>query len=749
MDHQNGAPRRGAPFFFAGCARRPFGYHARTEWGNGHVRIGVLILSVATLAFLVWLGMSGGIARTGIHMDGRAGAYADSRRIIARIQSDLERTAAGHQAWPLPAGIAGDPLEAVVDAYRLFLDGNSKGMDARLKEIAANANARLGAIQGADTETGTRATAYFTKLAEAASSPAPATRMLTALRLVDGILFLEAAQWSEADPAARTAGLMPELDGTWLRLPCRTILGRQLALRDAQAALGPVAGPLLSCPSDNPDLAVLEAQAKAPAMLPTRTQTIPLRPAMPQPAMPQMEPSAPPTPWDAATAIAWMDEDPDAAEPVLASAATTPAGKLDYALFLHAFRPAGPDNQARIHALLRDLSATALAENDDVAREAIGAPLPYDGGDASLVPTLRLASSAELTGGAYYAIPCAVLQARPGLLEATEPLFGSNRDNFLPRSGCAWGRGAVHGFPAAAVDTYVEAATEADGHFLAAHQGSLVHALAAGQRAALERLKLDPRGLAAQEPPAMDHPYEVWGLTSPANRAVEQRIAALYRDAVGKLVPWYVRKGLAEEEAARAAKAGLFDVVWGARCGDAAPTPSLRGLLLDKAPIAEIREVLAGREREAPEVTRCAAHAGLDPLVHAAVVHPQALALLLERGAQADEPNSFGKTPLMAAAQANQIDSVRLLLDRSAAVNATTWQQDGPPLAHDGRNALMYAAANAALPVVKLLLERGADPHMADSKGSRAIDYLLGFGPVPANAVMSADERAEAARLLY
>lgn len=708
------------------------------------MRIGVLVLSVATLAFLVWLGMSGGISRPGITMDGRAGAYADPRRTIARIQSDLERTAAGRQAWPLPAGVAGDPLETIVDAYRLFLDGNSKGMDARLKEIAATANARLGAAQGADAETGAGATAYFTALGNAAVSPAPATRMLAALRLVDGILFLEATQWSAADPVARTSGLTPELDGTWLRLPCRTILGRQSALREAQATLGPLAGPLLTCPSDNPDLAVLEAQAKAPAMLPTRAQAIPLRPAMPQ-----MEPSAPPTPWDAATAAAWMDEDPDAAEPVLAAAATTPAGKLDYALFLHAFRPAGPDNQARIHALLRDLGATAQAENDDTAREAIGAPLPYDSSDPSLVPLLRLASSAGLAGGDYYAIPCAVLQARPGLLAATEPLFGNNRDNFLPRSGCAWGRGTVHGFPAAAVEAYVEAATEADGHFLANHEGSLVHALAAGQQTALERLKLDPRGLATQEPPALDHPYEVWGLTSPANRAVEQRIAALFRDAAGKLIPWYMRRGLNADEAARAAKTGLFDVVWGARCGDGAPTPSLRGLLLDKAPVAEIREALSGREREALEVTRCAVHAGLDPLVHVAVVHPQALALLLERGAKADEPNSFGKTPLMAAAQANQIDSVRLLLDHSATVNATTWQQEGRPLAHDGRSALMYAAANASLPVIKLLLERGADPHLADSKGRRAIDYLLGFGPVPANAVTNADERAEAARLLY
>jgi hypothetical protein len=699
------------------------------------VRIGVLILGLATLILVVWLAVTGGVPRTSVTQDTRHDAYRDPRRILARIQSDLERNGAGHPAWPLPPGITGDPLEAVVDAYRLFLDGNAKAMDAQLKEVAAVANARLGAAQGGDAETAARAQAYFARLGQAAAAPQPATRLLAGLRMVDGILFLEALQWGPADPQARVALATPSLaplNDTWLRLPCRTIIGRQTALRAAQAALGELAGPMLSCPSDNSDLAVLEAQAKAPAMLPTRNQPIPQRPTMPE-----VEASSPPLPWDHETAVAWMDEDPDAAEAVLATAAT-PTQKLDYALFLHAIRPAGPDNMARITALLREVNAAT--------RDGTETPA-YDGSDASLIPLLRKASLAELDGQAYYVVPCAVMLARPGLLPVLDPQFGGNRDNFLPRSGCAWGRGSARGFPAAAVEAYVTAAKEADGHFIDNHQGSLVHTHVAHQNAAIERLKLDPRALAAREAPALDHPYQVWGLASLANRAVEQRITALYRDAAAKLEAWYLRRGLTQDEAARAAKTGLFDVVWGAGCGDAAPTPSLRGLLLDKAPLAEIREAAA--TREAPEVTRCAVHSGLDPLPHVAVGHPQALALMLERGASAEDRNAFGKTPLMVAAQANQIDSARLLLDKGAAVNTTTWQQNAPPLGHDGRTALMYAAAHASLPMVKLLLERGADPHLSDTKGRRAVDYLLGFGPMPANALMTADERAEAARLLY
>lgn len=714
------------------------------------MRIGVLILSLATLAFLVWLGMTGGVPRTGVGMDARPNAYADPRRTLARIQSDLERVAAGRQAWPLPAGVTGDRLEAIVDAYRLFLDGNSKGMDAQLKEVVAVANDRLAPARAAPAEGGTadesaaRAVAYFTRLEQAISGAAPAGRLLAALRMVDGVLFLEAAGWSSADPATRqlvTFGPVPDpLSGTWLRLPCRTVIGRVPALREALAALGELAGPLLACASDNDDLAVLEAQAKAPAMLPPRIAPIQTRGAL----LPRSESAPPPTPWDHETAVAWMDEDPDAAEPVLA-ADNSPAGKLDYALFLHAMRPAGPDNQARIHALLRALDAVSLPRAEATVLETTGQPAAYDGSDASLLVSLRLATLTDAAPA--YAIPCAVLQARPGLLAATAPLFVGSRDSFLPVSGCATGRGKVRGFPEAEVAAYVAAAEEADGHFIARHGGTIVASHGASQRAALEMLKLAPRDLAAGEPPAQNHPYQTWGLASLGNRAVENRILPLYRDAFAKLAGWYTRQGLERAEAERAAKIGLFKVVWGADCGDGAPAPSLRGLLLDKAPLADIRQ--APPAKEAPEVLRCAVHSGLDPLLLVAVGHPPALEVLLDRGARPDEGNSFGKTALMTAAQHDLVESARLLLERGASANATTWMQDGAGLSHDGRTALMYAAANGSLSLIRLLVERGADPHLADTKGSRAIDYLLGFGPVPANARLTADERAEAARLLY
>ena len=74
---------------------------------------------------------------------------------------------------------------------------------------------------------------------------------------------------------------------------------------------------------------------------------------------------------------------------------------------------------------------------------------------------------------------------------------------------------------------------------------------------------------------------------------------------------------------------------------------------------------------------------------------------LLDAGADPDSPGPDGMTPLMLVARTTNVAAARALLDRGAHVNAKESQKD--------QTALMWAAAQSQGPMVKLLIEHGAD----------------------------------------
>jgi hypothetical protein len=277
-------------------------------------------------------------------------------------------------------------------------------------------------------------------------------------------------------------------------------------------------------------------------------------------------------------------------------------------------------------------------------------------------------------------------------------------------------------------------------------------------------MRLDPKSLLRIPTPPTTWPYETWSYMTPESRAIYGRLTRLAEPLKAKLVAHYKTRGLDEKQANEAAHAGLFQIVFGASCGDAAPPRTLRKLVVDGAKPEDLRAFIqAGEHKDADRLEpfrACATHTGMDPLVHMAVLNSAALPVLWEIPAEAEaekldlvvDPNAtngFGKTPLMTAAQHDRLDAARRLLKRGAVVQRATFQPFEPKLAHDARTPLMYAAARGSVPMIRLLLDAGGDKYAADTKGQIPLHYLLGHGPVPPNGALSPADLAEATKLLF
>src|SRR5438477_5453817 len=79
----------------------------------------------------------------------------------------------------------------------------------------------------------------------------------------------------------------------------------------------------------------------------------------------------------------------------------------------------------------------------------------------------------------------------------------------------------------------------------------------------------------------------------------------------------------------------------------------------------------------------------------------------IAKGADVNQPDTTGMTPLMIAAEQGRTGIAEMLIAAGASVRAS---------AGDGTTALMHAASANRLETLRLLLDRGADPN-ARTKG--------------------------------
>ena len=96
--------------------------------------------------------------------------------------------------------------------------------------------------------------------------------------------------------------------------------------------------------------------------------------------------------------------------------------------------------------------------------------------------------------------------------------------------------------------------------------------------------------------------------------------------------------------------------------------------------------------------------------------HPQVAKLLIERGADVNARSKNGFTPLLFAAQQNDLDSVQVLLAAGAKLDGFT---------PEWGSALVAAAARGHENLAIFLLEKGADPNAADDNQIAVLHYAM------------------------
>lgn len=237
-----------------------------------------------------------------------------------------------------------------------------------------------------------------------------------------------------------------------------------------------------------------------------------------------------------------------------------------------------------------------------------------------------------------------------------------------------------------------------------------------------------------------------WTERNPQNKQAYRRLLPLLQPTMEELRRLYIGQGLNEADAVSAAQLLLHETLaraveslaapaqpvslplaagasWKPRYA-IAPAPgdlergrqfaTLYSVLLNDAPARVVADFIHYEKSALGE--RWGSGPDNSPATLAAVGRADNLRLLLEAGMPVDLANGWGKTALMSAAEQNQLDSLRLLLQRGANVHARTQLRTDTGVGgieqgqarQGGQTALLLAAQNAGAELIEELVQAGA-----------------------------------------
>lgn len=671
-----------------------------------------------------------------LRSDANAEAIGD---VVSRVQTNLNRVAAG--VSPIEPQYATN-VDRLVEAFSALLSSDpterARGMQV-LDTIETQASVALRRY--------------------AAARKWPVDRLYERYNAIEAALQLEPGLRGEDAPWLRFVVVGDKaIDAlgkgarsgaaSSLKIPCAAV-GHLKSLTLQPGERAPYFSDLTDCPKQerNQVTVVVTGPDQLGAYLaaadPRRSEAAPE-----EPEIPAVNPGT--TDW----ARRYMAGHTDEVEAILSQGGDVRT-HIDYGMFLYYYRPATKERDERI----RRSFAAAIGLAQRGAAETYLAR--YDYGFLRANMDQLVDAMLEKLETHEYPIPCSIVFRDPNILVHTEPRYGGGGDAFLPTSDCDAASPEMAGYPFALVKKFRHLANAAGKY---GTQGTIWTAIYVLHTSEQYHLQSDPRAF-LDDNDTGSHPYDVWSYLSIPNNNAFRVIDAAYAEAFAQLQAFYRKLGLTGAEAVIAARIGLKAIVLGPDCG-AAPAPaSFRKLLLDRAPLAEVRayaESQAWRDGDVLEPFRSCAHfAGIEPLAHLAILDLEGFAYLrgltkelsqderarLDLVLDIDAPNAFGKTPLMTALQQRMPEAVAWLIANGADVNAAT---DSTSLAFGRRTPLMYAAASGSLDMIKALLAAGSDPLQADTMGRRAVHYLLGDGPSgqPPNTTLSDAEIRAAYDLL-